>query len=118
MTLGLFVCKYRISLTNCQHLVAAGGADNVEQVNVLVDVFTKAIQFGIDRVKKGASNMRPLVSVCGRDMLTYQLLDLTLVVPHQFGDPTCRLEKYLTAFVRKPSQLCLCCLSVLTYMLA
>ncbi|EGG01898.1 uncharacterized protein MELLADRAFT_91734 [Melampsora larici-populina 98AG31] len=52
--------------------LAAGGVDNVEQVDALMQATVKALNYGIDHVKK---------------------------VPNQFGDPACRLEKYLTALL-------------------
>ncbi|KAH9820103.1 hypothetical protein DFH28DRAFT_1052402 [Melampsora americana] len=52
--------------------LAAGGADNVEQVDALMQATVKALNYGIDHVKKA---------------------------PNQFGDPACRLEKYLTALL-------------------
>lgn len=52
--------------------LSAGGADNVEQVDALMQATVKALNYGIDHVKKA---------------------------PNQFGDPACRLEKYLTALL-------------------
>ncbi|KAG0143594.1 hypothetical protein CROQUDRAFT_109080 [Cronartium quercuum f. sp. fusiforme G11] len=52
--------------------LAAGGEEDGEQVDALLESVVNALNYGIEQVKK---------------------------VPNQFGDPTCRLEKYMTTLL-------------------